>query len=87
MQRLSSVKAKAVSLGHWKQYLGLAQYYVMTWPRIQQNSECQSLGEGWDLRVKDLTRTTRDGKSVSHLYHSLETGAYTADPSGSPVVL
>lgn len=38
------------------------------------------------FRVKDLTRTATNEKSVAHLCHSLETGAYRADPSESPPV-
>lgn len=38
------------------------------------------------LRVQDLTNTATSGKSVAHLYPSLEIRAYRTDPSGSPIV-
>ena len=61
---------------------------------LVQNTAVQWIVSSWGglrtphhpLRVKDLASTATNGKSVSHLYPSLEVRVYRADPSSSPRV-
>lgn len=61
---------------------------------LAQNTAAQWMWSSWvrlrlplhPCRVKDLTSTATNGKSVSHLYPSLEVRVYRADPSSSPIV-
>ena len=82
---------KAVSLGHsgnaWK-------LVPVLYNGLVQNTAVQWIVSSWGglrpphhpLREKELTGPATNGKSVSHLYPSLEVRAYRADPSISPRV-